>query len=176
MVFDLPADERIFDRRLDSMRELIEKANSPYLAMIEQYRLGDHRALMEDLDRVLAKGVEGLMLHRGTSFYTSGRSDDLLKVKRYEDAEAVVIAHLPGQGKYRGHMGAMLVRTPDGREFKLGSGFSDLERANPPPIGALVTYKYYGLTSKGLPRFASFMRIRQLPENNQALPESVAVD
>ncbi len=171
MVFDLPADDRIFDRRLAAMRKLIEAANSPYLAVIEQYRLVDHRALMKELDRVVAQGGEGLMLHRGGSLYVSGRSDDLLKVKRYEDAEAVVIAHLPGQGKYRGHLGALLVRTPDGREFKLGSGFSDLERADPPPIGALVTYKYYGLTSKGLPRFASFMRIRDLPNLSRTQPE-----
>lgn len=176
MVFDLPADKRIFDRRLESMRKLIQDANSPYLAMIEQYRLGNHRALMEELDRVLAKGAEGLMLHRGSSFYVSGRSDDLLKVKRYEDAEALVLAHLPGQGKYRGHMGALLVRTPDGREFKLGSGFSDLERAKPPPLGAWVTYKFYGLTSKGLPRFASFLRIRQLPGSSQGKSQPVASD
>lgn len=165
MVFDLPADERIFDRRLESMRRLIEAASSPYLAMIQQYRLADHHALMEELDQVLALGGEGLMLHRGASFYISGRSEDLLKVKRYDDAEAVVVAHLPGKGKYRGHLGALLVRTPEGRKFKLGSGFSDIERADPPPIGALVTYKYYGLTSTGLPRFASYLRIRRLPEH-----------
>ena len=44
--------------------------------------------------------------------------------------------------------------------FKVGSGFSDKERQSPPGIGSLVTYKYFGLTSKGTPRFASFMRIR----------------
>lgn len=175
MVFDLPADGRVFDRRLESMRELIDETNSPYLAMIEQYRLTDHQALMEELDRVIALGGEGLMLHRGASLYTRGRSDDLLKVKRFEDAEATVIAHLPGRGKYRGHLGALLVRTPDGREFKLGSGFSDLERADPPPIGALVTYKYYGLTNKGLPRFASFMRVRELLNVSPTQPEQELV-
>jgi DNA ligase-1 len=54
----------------------------------------------------------------------------------------------------------MLVETDDQRRFKLGTGFSDLERANPPPIGSIITYRYFGLTQKGTPRFASFLRIR----------------
>ena len=49
---------------------------------------------------------------------------------------------------------------PDGKRFKIGSGFSDRERDNPPPVGARVTYKYYGLSAQGIPRFASFLRVR----------------
>ena len=100
------------------------------------------------------------MLHRGGSIYSAGRSDDLLKLKPYEDAEARVLAHLPGKGKFQGMLGALLVERPDGRRFRIGTGFSDAQRRNPPPIGALVTYQYHGLTGSGLPRFASFMRIR----------------
>lgn len=43
--------------------------------------------------------------------------------------------------------------------FKIGSGFSDKDRAAPPPIGTTITYKYYGLTKNGLPRFPVFLRI-----------------
>jgi DNA ligase-1 len=83
-----------------------------------------------------------------------------LKLKTYEDAEAVVIAHLPGKGKYQGMMGALLVEMPDQRRFKIGTGFSDAQRADPPPIGSTITYKYFGKTSTQLPRFASFLRVR----------------
>ncbi|HEX7047399.1 MAG TPA: DNA ligase, partial [Gammaproteobacteria bacterium] len=42
----------------------------------------------------------------------------------------------------------------------IGSGFTDAERAEPPAIGSLVTYRYNGLTSNGVPRFARFLRVR----------------
>ncbi len=44
--------------------------------------------------------------------------------------------------------------------IKIGSGLSDAQRVNPPKIGAIITFKYYGLTSKGNPRFPVFLRIR----------------
>ena len=78
-----------------------------------------------------------------------------------EDAEATVIAHEPGTGKYAGKLGALRVRTDDGREFSVGSGFSDAQRESPPPVGTVITYRFRGLTAKGMPRFPSFLRIRR---------------
>ena len=101
------------------------------------------------------------MLHRADASYHAGRSADLLKLKPYLDREATVIAHIPGQGRNAGRMGSLLVRDANGQEFRLGTGFTDAQRMNPPAIGTLVTYKYQGLTNKGLPRFASFLRIRE---------------
>ena len=115
---------------------------------------------MSALGKVESEGGEGLMLRRGGSLHATGRSDDLLKVKRYDDAEAVVVAHLAGSGKYEGMLGSVRVRRDDGRQFRIGTGFSDEQRENPPPVGATITYKYYGFTSTGLPRFASFLRVR----------------
>ena len=65
-----------------------------------------------------------------------------------------------GRGRYAGMLGALLVEMPDGRRFRLGTGFSDAECRRPPPIGATVTYRYYGTTRNGIPRFASFLRVR----------------
>ena len=160
MVFDLPSSPEIFDRRLQRLREMFESIASPHLALVEQFRVAGRAELMERLDRVVAGGGEGLMLHRGSSRYTAGRSDDLLKLKAHEDAEAVVVGHLPGKGRLTGLLGALLVETPEGLRFRLGTGFSDEERRDPPPRGATVTYKYYGKTRNGVPRFASFLRIR----------------
>src|SRR5690606_11512046 len=99
-------------------------------------------------------------LHRGASRYVAARTDDLLKFKSFEDAEARVVGYEPGKGKYAGMMGAVLVERPDGVRFKIGSGFTDAERRNPPPPGAWITYAYNGLTENGLPRFARFRRLR----------------
>jgi len=160
MMFDLPASGVPFSERVERMRELVGKTSSYHLAMVEQRPATDHGALLARLDRVLATNGEGLMLHHGDSFYKAGRTAALLKVKTWQDAEARVVDYSDGKGKYQGQVGALVVETGDGRRFKLGSGLSDSERADPPPLGSTVTYKFYGLTSTGLPRFASFLRVR----------------
>ena len=99
------------------------------------------------------------MLHRKTATFESGRTDNLLKLKPHMDAEAKVIAILNGAGKYDGMMGSILVEMPSGIQFKIGSGFSDDERRNPPQPGDYVTYKYHGFTERGiqdLPVFCGF--------------------
>lgn len=164
MAFDLPAHRGTFAERVVRMRALVATARNAHLLMIPQRRFDTAPALEAELARVVAAGGEGLMLHRRDARYRAGRSDDLLKYKPHEDAEAQVIAHLPGKGKYAGMMGALQVRTPEGRHFRIGTGFTDAQRATPPPVGAWLTYRYSGFTSTGLPRFARFMRIRdELP-------------
>lgn len=158
MVFDLPASPAPFGERLIELRELLRPAPSPYLVLIDQFRVSSHDALMDRLAAVVRDGGEGLMLHREDSLYRAGRSDDLLKVKPYLDAEGRVIAHLPGKGRLKGVLGALVVEESDGMRFRLGTGFSDAQRRDPPPIGSLVTFKYHGRTARGLPRFPSFLR------------------
>ncbi len=160
MVFDMPSEAGDFDHRLTAMHRVFSQITSPYLALIKQHKVGDEAELMKELDQVIAGGGEGLMLHLGSAPYRGIRSDDLLKLKRFSDAEATVIAHIPGKGKYTGMLGALVVKTPDGREFKIGSGFSDEQRRQPPAIGSTISYKYQGYTASGLPRFASFLRER----------------
>lgn len=155
MAFDLPDHPGSFDQRQQQLNNL----GAPHLTPVHQQKLANEAALMALLDRVTANGGEGLMLHRGNAMYRAGRSDDLLKLKRHEDAEAVVIAHLPGKGRLTGMMGAILVEMPNGQRFKIGSGFSDEQRRHPPAVGSVVTYKFYGLTANGIPRFASFLRV-----------------
>ncbi|NRA53282.1 MAG: DNA ligase [Gammaproteobacteria bacterium] len=160
MVFDLPQSSAIFSKRLNKINKLIKQADSPYLMMIKQIRLSNESQLLQQLDQVIVQGGEGLMLHRATSLYQAKRSNDLMKLKRFDDAEATVLAHFAGKGKYRNMLGSLLVENEQGITFKLGSGFSDSQRSVPPPIGSIITYKYYGKTKNNVPRFASFMRIR----------------
>lgn len=160
MAFDLPTHGGPFSARYERLCALVAGAGSAHLAAIRQRRFDTRAALDAELARVVAAGGEGLMLHRRSALYRAGRSDDLMKYKPHGDAEAKVIAHLPGKGKYAGMLGALQVRTPDGRSFRLGTGFTDAERAAPPPIGVWVTYRYSGYTASGLPRFARFLRIR----------------
>lgn len=160
MIFELPGVPGSFRERVTAIRELVRQADVPWLQEIEQFQAVDRSSLQERLDQVVQAGGEGLMLHRADAAYETGRSDTLLKLKPWDDAEAEVIGHLPGKGKYVGMLGALRVRTADGREFSLGTGFTDEQRRNPPAISSTVTYRYRDLTRHGLPRFASFMRLR----------------
>jgi DNA ligase-1 len=116
--------------------------------------------LRRKLAEIEASGGEGVILRKPQSPYTVGRSRDLLKVKTFQDAEAVVIQHQPGTGKHVGRLGALLVELPNGIRFSIGTGFSDPERENPPPIGTTITFQHQGFTKSGIPRFASYLRVR----------------
>jgi len=159
MVFELPGADGTFEQRMRQLRSLVAQTSWPQLVAVEQERVADRDDLQRRLAAIVAQGGEGLVLHRASAAYSPGRSDALLKLKPQLDTEAVVIAHQPGQGRLAGQLGALEVRAPDGRTFLIGTGFSDAQRRDPPPIGSVVTYRYRDLTSNGLPRFASFLRM-----------------
>ena len=160
MVFDAPNAEGTFEQRMEVLRATIAEGNR-FVRLVRQERCQGTAHLRAECDRVIREGGEGLMLRRPESAYEAGRSATLLKVKPYDDAEATVIAHQPGKGKFAGKVGALQVRTEDGREFSIGSGLTDAEREAPPAVGTVVTYRYRGLTAKGLPRFPAYLRVRR---------------
>ncbi len=160
MVFDLPAHPGVFTERLQAGATLVESLNRPWVQLVPQTRGTSHAALMKRLDDVVRHGGEGLMLHRGDALYRTQRSEDLLKVKTHEDAEARVTGYEAGRGRHVGRTGALWVETPEGQRFRIGSGLSDADRKNPPPIGSWITYRFRGRHESGLPRFATFVRLR----------------
>ena len=160
-LYELPGGAGNFSERIAALEASVAKAAVPWLRVLPQARVADRAALKQKLDQVVREGGEGLMLHRADAIWQTGRSDILLKMKPQLDAEATVVAHEPGQGKYRGMLGALIVVTPDGKRFRLGTGFSDEQRRHPPAVGSMVTYRYRDLTSTGLPKFASFLRVRE---------------
>lgn len=158
MVFDLPNQGGIFDERLKALQQLSLPA---WVQPVAQSRIASHAALQALLRKTVGDGGEGLVLHRGDSLYSAQRNEDLLKFKPFDDAEAKVVAHIPGKGKFDGMLGALLVETPQGQRFKLGTGLSDAQRRDPPAIGSWVTYRFRDVNPSGIPRFASYLRQRE---------------
>ena len=72
-----------------------------------------------------------------------------------------MVAYVPGKGRFIGSVGALEVEMSDGKRFRIGSGLSDADRLNPPPLGSLVTFRYQELTARGIPRFPRFWRVRE---------------
>ena len=161
MLFDAPATPGPFDARLAALARFEKTVNQPWVQAAPQWKEASEASLMKRMARTVKEGGEGLMLHRTSALYRSGRGDDVLKLKPQDDAEAQVIGHVPGRGKYAGQTGALLVRTATGQQFRLGSGLKDADRLHPPAIGSWVTYRYRGLHDSGLPRFASYWRVRE---------------
>jgi len=112
------------------------------------------------LAEVEAAGGEGLILRHPTAAHRGGRTTDVLKVKSKKDDEALVIGHEPGKGKHEGRLGALLCKLRSGVTFKVGTGFSDAEREDPPPVGSVVTFQYFELTEARVPRFPAYQRVR----------------
>lgn len=160
MIFELPGAGGGFRERAEQIRQVVSQAHLPWLQEIMQFSVVDRNSLQKHLNEIVKVGGEGLVLHRANAPYETGRSDTLLKMKPSDDAEAEVVGYLPGKGKHLGKMGALRVRTPEGREFSLGIGFTDEQRKNPPALGEMVTYRYRDTTNGGLPRFASFLRVQ----------------
>ena len=174
MVFDAPKASGTFQDRLAAARSALQSTSAQHVEVAPQWPATSHQALMEQLRAFSHRGAEGLMLRRTDTPYRAGRSDDLLKLKSFEDAEAQVLAHLPGKGRHAGQMGALWVQTPEGLRFRLGSGFSDADRSAPPAIGSWVTYRFRGRHDSGLPRFASFVRVREdMPAIGQVAPRAI---
>ena len=139
MVFDAPQAKGTFEQRMQFLRAT--SARKPLRQSRAQERCQGVAQLLAERDRVVREGGEGLMLRQPVGLRRPGRSPTLLKVKPYDDAEATVIAHEPGKGKFAGKLGALRVRTDEGREFSIGSGLRAPDRESPPvggssPIGS----------------------------------------
>jgi DNA ligase-1 len=138
--------------------------------VIAQSRCTGSSQLHARLAEVEAAGGEGLVLRKPDLPYETGRSPHALKVKSYDDMEGEVIGYRPGKGKYAAQVGALQVRIAGGRIFYVGSGLSDQQRLQPPALGSLITFKHYGFTESGIPRFASLLRVRENSAQQHSAP------
>lgn len=146
VVFDYVSDEPYFDR-YRRLRDL-ELNDWPFLQLAEQHTLysqGELETRKLDAER---KGAEGLILRDSREPYFYGRKEHLLKVVTRMRAEFAVYGHEPGEGKHEGRMGAVICYH-GGERFKVGSGFTDEQRASyQPPIGTRITIEFKGWTSE----------------------------
>jgi DNA ligase-1 len=159
-VFDFwsPDVTQPFEKRYD----VLSYCTWPWpIVPVEQTLCRGHEHLLRYADNVHARGGEGVMLRKPGSLYECKRSSTLLKVKRWKDVDARVVGYVAGKGKHKGCMGALDVdyKHPSGRAipFQVGSGFTDLQRENPPAIGSTIVVKYQELTKDDVPRFPVYI-------------------
>ncbi len=175
VVFDAPTVETVFETRQAFLQATFDEHQPRYAHVLEQNRCTGLDHLQEELARVESLGGEGLMLRQPESAYETGRSSTLLKVKTFHDAEARVVEHLAGRGRHKGGLGALAVELPDGTSFSVGTGFTDKQRENPPPVCSVVTFRFQELTDGGVPRFPSFVRVCKESSGSETRPAAPRV-
>ena len=166
VVFDAPLIKGNFETRLQAARNALTRAqvDTSIAKVHEQVICRGKSHVYEELDRITALDGEGVMLRNPAAQYKGGRVSDLLKVKKFHDAEARVVGQEEGKGRNEGRLGALVcvMMNDNTKQFKVGTGFTDSEREweNAPRIGSAITYRYFELTKAGLPRFPTFQRVR----------------
>jgi len=159
-IFEVPNQQGGLLERLSVLEDYLRKNPSPHLKVLTQTLIKNKQHLENFLEEVTSHKGEGVVVRNPNTLYETGRLSSALKVKKYFDTECQVLKILPGKGKYQGKMGSVLCQTADGRQLKIGSGFKDKDRNNPPTIGSEITFKYYGFTKKGKFKYPVYLRQR----------------
>lgn len=161
-IFEVPEQKGgLLDRLMILRRYLKTHPHSP-IKIIKQHRITQQSQVKQFLQKIIQKGGEGIVLRDPNVGYQTGRLSSALKFKQHLDSECVVQDILLGKGKYAKKMGSLLCKTKEKMLINIGSGFKDIQRENPPPVGTTITFKYYGLTKNGKPKYPVFLRIRSI--------------
>ncbi len=158
-VFDVPNAKGDLFERLKILQDYLSQNPSNYIDIIPQIPIENKQHLQQFFEHIQKIKGEGVVVRNPTANYVHGRSSQILKLKAVFDEECIVIAHHKGKGKYAGKLGSLTCENNRG-QFRIGSGFKNKDRENPPSIGSTITYKYRGFTRTGKPKFATYWRIK----------------
>lgn len=171
----------------------------PSVFVLDQHQVDSQQDLEGLESSYLEKGYEGVMIRKArgpNSKYKFGRatakSNTLLKVKRFVDAEYEVVGYVErmhngneatvnalGQTERSSHMenkrgrgdlGALVCRTPEGLEFNCGTGFTDEDRAalwavrDSGLLGRVAKIKHFDYGVKDKVRFPVFLGFRTVED------------
>jgi DNA ligase-1 len=158
-IFEVPDTKGNFTTRVQKLKNYLKTNPSKIIKIIPQIVCKNKNHLNKYLNSIVKNKGEGLIIKDPNTNYHTGRSFHILKVKKYYDMEAVVIGI-----NYRKNstiMKSLKVQLKNKVIFNLGGGFSNKQRLNYPKKDDIVTFKYYGFTKLGKPKFASFLHIRK---------------
>lgn len=159
-IFEVPKQEGGILQRLKVLRDYLQQYPSETIKIIKQIPIKSKQQLNNFLDKIIKNKGEGVVVRNPKTLYQTGRLSSALKIKKYQDDECIVLEILGGKGKYKDKMGALKCQTKTGEIFKIGSGFTDMQRENPPAVGTQITFKYYGLTKNKKYKHPVFLKIK----------------
>lgn len=162
---------KTFDDRLDFLVGRWFKDKACRLHRVPQFLVHDADMLAQRELSFLADGWEGMIVRDPQATYKRGRSTlkegGMLKIKRFADAEAVVLGLdelIHKNGSKGGLLGALVVEK-DGVIFRIGTGFDDKTRRHiwrhpDQYVRRIVKFKYLPRGIKEAPRHPVFLGFR----------------
>lgn len=158
-IFEVPNTKGDFLERLKKAKNWFKKNPNSYIKIIKQIKIEKKEDLNSFLEEIILKKGEGVIVKDPRQNYHTGRSAHILKVKKAADMEGEVVGI--NISEKSGVLKSLIIELENGVIFNLGTGFSRKERENPVKIGGIITFKYYGFTKNGIPKFASFLHVRK---------------
>ncbi|WP_158654388.1 DNA ligase [Helicobacter pametensis] len=156
-IFEVPHQQGDLIQRLSVLQDYLANHYAPFISIIPHSPLISPLASI--LKQIIQENGEGIVIRDKSAPYYTGRNKQAMKCKTYQDRECKITRFIQGKGKFEGMVGSFLCQ--DGEKIiKIGSGMDENFRKNPPSIGTIITYKFFGHTNKGNPRFPTFLRIR----------------
>lgn len=159
-VFDVPDANGTLIERLEVLQNFLDSNPNEFIKIIPQIKISSKEQMEEFFTNIVQNGGEGVVLRDPNLPYEAKRSTQALKYKKQNEANCKVIKINQGKGRYKDLMGSVDCEMLNGIKLKIGSGFSDKNRANPPKIGEVITFKYEQLNKNGVPKFARYLRVR----------------
>lgn len=112
---------------LDRFAEQLDKEFSPVRVLPVLYHGKDLSKIDSLLEQMVAEDKEGLMLNLDVP-YRRTRHKGILKIKRFYTMDLQILRCEEGTGRLEGMLGAFVLQY-NGNEVKVGSGFTDEQRA-----------------------------------------------
>ena len=168
-IYDLPdmQDRSMpFVKRYNSFARGRISAAADCLVSVDTPIIRTEEALMSYEDRCHDEGYEGIMARNIQSEYLFGyRSKDLLKVKRFLDAEYQIVDFTHGTS-IELECCIFICETPEGERFNVRPVGTHEERKEmykngASYVGKLLTVKYQELSNDNVPRFPVGLHIRE---------------
>ena len=157
-VYDVVEPNLPFEERHALLTKLVEDAPAN-VVLVETVRVENEQELFEAHARFTAQGYEGTMVRSGTDGYNVGhRSNSLLKLKDFLDAEFKIVGAKDGKGSFEGKI-IFVCETHDGlNEFDcVPEGTmeyrADLYKNRADHIGKWLTVRFQSLSERNKPQF-----------------------
>lgn len=154
-----------FKERWQSVLKIIHADNRKHLRTVMTHWSDSAEMSEHNYNNFISMGAEGVVYYCEPAFLLAGQSKDIIKRKKYFDAEGTCVGVRPGEGKRVGMLGAMIIEAANGRQFSLGGGTGMDDKLltklwKRPPLNKKITYRYEDISKDGVPLRPQFMAVR----------------
>ena len=117
MVYDVVSPDFPFSQRYEMLAAFMKKAPAN-VCLVDTILVANEKEMFEAHKHFTSLGFEGTIIRSGEDGYKVGhRSDSLLKVKDFQDAEFLVVDIIEGRGSFKGKA-ICVCETESGKTFK----------------------------------------------------------